>query len=146
MHRDRTAFKMSANFRATMEELKFMKKQTSLTAVKVTSPEANVSANKEEESMQTEKNISDLYSIPVKGPRGSILSKEELNMANLVEESRKAGIKYIVFPKRTHKKKSGKYISPDLVQNIYVQLQDSPRIIERLYYLNSFLHPPRVVL
>ncbi|XP_077179273.1 tetratricopeptide repeat protein 6 isoform X2 [Paroedura picta] len=136
LHRDKPAFKISANFKATMEELKAMKKQDSFIPVKFPLPDAKVSATKDEKSMQPEKCISDPYSSPVKGPRGSTVAKEELkeelkDKAYLLEESRKAGIKYIVFPKSKQRKKSGKYLSPDLLQALYVKLQDSPRIIER---------------
>lgn len=138
MYRDKSAFKISANFKATMEDLKVMKRQASLTAVKVTL-QTSVSATKDEKSIQSEKNIPDPYSTPVQGPTGSIFPKEEIiEKTHLAEEARKAGIKYIIFPKRKQKAKSGKYLSAELIQNIYVKLQDTPRILERLYYLNCF--------
>ncbi|XP_054827481.1 uncharacterized protein LOC129324317 [Eublepharis macularius] len=130
LDRDKSVFKVSANFRVTMEELTAMKKQASLTAVKIISSEAATTD-------QSEKYTTDPYSALVKERSVSIFQEEIKEKAVLVEESRKAGIKYIIFPKRDQTKKSGRYISPELVQNIYVKLKESPRIIERVTSLGE---------
>lgn len=72
---------------------------------------------------------------------GSMLTKEEptdvKNDIALVDESRKAGIKYIVFPKRKKSKKSHRCITHEVLQTVCKKLNESPQILTR-YLLLTF--------
>ncbi|KAH0620524.1 hypothetical protein JD844_021066 [Phrynosoma platyrhinos] len=164
-YRDKTRFKISADFKTTMEEIRVMKKHISSADIQ-RMPEEEVSPEKlpcpiDENapgfqiiSPTTDQDTDLFLTKAMKGPAESLLlSTPEpepslpTDTIRLAEASRKAGIKYIIFPKKVQRKKSksGKYVTPHVLESICEKLNEPPRILERsvsvgrLYIHNKFI-------
>ncbi|XP_042308112.1 tetratricopeptide repeat protein 6 [Sceloporus undulatus] len=155
-YRDKTHFKISADFKTTMEELRVMKKHISSADIQVMMPEDEVSPAKLLSSIDenvpglpkmsptTNQDIDSLLTKTMKGPTISLSPSTPepeqptepslpLGDTSLAEASRKAGITYIIFPKKKRKRslKSGKYVTPQVLETICEKLNKPPRILER---------------
>uniref|UniRef100_A0ABM5FAT0 Tetratricopeptide repeat protein 6 isoform X2 n=1 Tax=Pogona vitticeps TaxID=103695 RepID=A0ABM5FAT0_9SAUR len=156
-YRDKTSLKISTNFRTTMEEISIMKKHISLADAEAVIPETKISSAKLQEiktvpnqiilpSSQgistTEKDSDSVLTSTMKLAAGSLFSSATepaehvppLDDIALAEKARKAGITYIVFPKKTSRRKSlksGRCITPQVLETVYDKLNEPPRILKR---------------
>ncbi|KAJ7344967.1 hypothetical protein JRQ81_000917 [Phrynocephalus forsythii] len=161
-YRDKTSLKISTNFRTTMEEISIMKKHIS-TADAVIIPEAIISSVKPQESKpilnqiisptlqgtspSADRDSDSILMSTMKSPARSLFSSAApdqhvppLNDTALAEECRKAGITYIVFPKKTYKRKSlksGRCITPQVLETVCEKLNEPPRILKRTLSLGK---------
>ncbi|XP_053235987.1 tetratricopeptide repeat protein 6 isoform X1 [Podarcis raffonei] len=159
--RDKSALKISANFRTTMEEITVMKKQrlsvdTEATkpGILSTKPQSSLSLEKRESAAHksvlvgSDKDSDIALASTFKQTKGLFSSRgrsasiaptsapEPIDETNLAEESRKAGMKYIVFPrkasyKRRSLKTAGKYISVHILESVCEKLREPPQILKR---------------
>lgn len=153
-HRDKTLIKISANFETVMEELDIMSKHVPLTKPSPAVPEAKTSLEKDRGSptanlskicfspskplVDTEKVSETIMGNTLRLPKGNLFELEPadglLDQTTLADECRKAGIKYIIFPKKKRKsKKMGKRITPKVLDNIFQKLNEPPKVLKRLY-------------
>ncbi|XP_039207731.1 tetratricopeptide repeat protein 6 isoform X2 [Crotalus tigris] len=150
-YRDKTLIKISANFKTVMEELDIMSKHVPLTKPKAAVPEAETSPEKDRRSptanlsqicfspskpLDTEKVSETIMGNTLRLPKGNLFEVEPaegfLDQTALADKSRKAGIKYIIFPKKKRKlKKMGKSITPRVLDSIFQKLNEPPKVLKR---------------
>ncbi|XP_029141993.1 tetratricopeptide repeat protein 6 [Protobothrops mucrosquamatus] len=147
-YRDKTLIKISANFKTVMEELDIMSKHVPLTKPKAeTSPEkgrqsptANLSKicfSPSKPPVDTEKVSETIMGNTLRLPKGNLFEVEPpeglLDQTALADKCRKAGINYIIFPKKKRKsKKVGKSITPKVLDSIFQKLNEPPKVLKRL--------------
>ncbi|XP_074853635.1 tetratricopeptide repeat protein 6 [Carettochelys insculpta] len=138
----KTVLKISTNFKTSMKELKVMKEQ-------ITEPEVETEI---EESSPTKHLLTENYDEPlpklvdIPVERTPILNRQEdsEDYTVLAEKARKAGIKYIIFPKRKKTKKSKKMIDCGKLEAVAEELKQPSKILKssvslgRLHIENKF--------
>nr|XP_034964906.1 tetratricopeptide repeat protein 6 isoform X2 [Zootoca vivipara] len=161
--RDKSTLKISANFRTTMEEITVMKKQrfsvdTEATKPGILSTKLQSSPSLEKRESAAHKSVlvgSDKGSdialastfkqtkglFPSRGRSASIaptpLSEPiEEDIFSVAAEAKKAGMKYIIFPrkasyKRRSLKTAGKHISVNILESVCEKLREPPQILKR---------------
>lgn len=153
-YRNKTLIKFSSNFKTAMEELDIMSKHVPLTIPNAAIPEAKTSVEKQSFAADLSGisfNPSKAPVDPEKGsetdmgntgtlkiPKGNLFEPEPaedlLDQTALADECRKAGIKYIIFPKKKRRSvKIGKSITPKVLDSIFQKLNEPPKILKRLY-------------
>lgn len=151
-YRDKTLIKFSSNFKTAMEELDIMSKHVPLTKPNAAVPEAEpilekhsfaanlsgISFHPSKAPINPEKGPETLTGNTLKIPKGNLFEPEpapgEIDQTALADECRKAGIKYIIFPKKKRRSlKIGKSITPKVLDSIFQKLNEPPKILKRLY-------------
>nr|XP_009669207.1 PREDICTED: tetratricopeptide repeat protein 6 [Struthio camelus australis] len=127
--KDETMLKMSANFKTSMKELKFMKQQ-------IAEPEVETEIGKSSPTKHLLNQICDdpqsmQTNTPMEKMPTSTRQEDSENDIVLAERSQKAGIKYSVFPRRKKTKKSKKKIDPRQLEAVIKKLSQPPRILKR---------------
>ncbi|XP_043405341.1 tetratricopeptide repeat protein 6 isoform X1 [Chelonia mydas] len=124
----KTVLKISANFKTSMKELKVMKGQLSEraaeTEIEKSSPSKHLLTKSCDESLLA------LVDLPME--RIPIFRREEDTDDDivLVEKARKAGMKYIIFPKRKKTKKSKKMIDRGKLEAMAEELKQPSKILK----------------
>ncbi|XP_062824366.1 tetratricopeptide repeat protein 6 isoform X1 [Anolis carolinensis] len=160
LYRGTTGLKISADFKTTMEQISVMKKHMSSKDIRVLIPEVKVSPAKPQHSPppppidEDLRSLTNLFPITNQGSdsaSGKLKKKSRKNLfpstpepeepsqpsvslddSSLAEASRKAGLTYIIFPKKGQgRRKSGKSVSPRVLENIREKLNEFPRTLKR---------------
>ncbi|XP_070611382.1 tetratricopeptide repeat protein 6 isoform X2 [Erythrolamprus reginae] len=151
-YRDKTLIKISSNFQTAMDELDIMSKHVPLTIPSTVVQEAEPPLEKH----TFDANLSGISFKPskvptepekgsetamgntgaLKIPKGNLFEPEpaegEIDHTALADECRKAGIKYIIFPKKKKKSmKIGKSITTKILDSIFQKLNEPPKILKR---------------
>ncbi|XP_030415094.1 tetratricopeptide repeat protein 6 isoform X5 [Gopherus evgoodei] len=138
----KTVLKISANFKTSMKELKVMKEKISEpeveTEIEKSSPTKDLLTKSYVEPLPT------LVDIPME--RTPIFTGQEDSDDDMVlaERARKAGIKYIIFPKKKKTKKSKKMIDRGKLEAMAKELKQPSKILKssvslgRLHIENKF--------
>ncbi|KAM6462023.1 tetratricopeptide repeat protein 6 isoform 2-T2 [Liasis olivaceus] len=144
-HRDKTVVKISADFKTTMEEIEIMGKHVPLVKINDTVPEAEGSSltpnllkhfSPPKPFPDPEKVSEIILGNVIKVPRGNLFEPQPaesvrvLDETALADECRKAGIKYIIFPKKKRTMKSGKNITPKVLNNVFAKLNEPPKVLK----------------
>uniref|UniRef100_G1K951 Tetratricopeptide repeat domain 6 n=1 Tax=Anolis carolinensis TaxID=28377 RepID=G1K951_ANOCA len=169
LYRGTTGLKISADFKTTMEQISVMKKHMSSKDIRVLIPEVKVSPAKPQHSPppppidEDLRSLTNLFPITNQGSdsaSGKLKKKSRKNLfpstpepeepsqpsvslddSSLAEASRKAGLTYIIFPKKGQgRRKSGKSVSPRVLENIREKLNEFPRTLKRLSASLGKLH------
>ncbi|XP_013909456.1 PREDICTED: tetratricopeptide repeat protein 6 [Thamnophis sirtalis] len=149
-YRDKTLIKFSANFNTAMEELDIMSKHVPLAKPTAAVPEAEptlkkhsfpanlsgISFHPSKAPINPEKGPETLTGSPLKLPKGNLFepvpAPGEIDQTALADECRKAGIKYIIFPKKKRRSlKLGKSITPKVLDSIFQKLNEPPKVLKR---------------
>ncbi|KAM8807935.1 tetratricopeptide repeat protein 6 [Eudromia elegans] len=127
--KDNTMLKMSANFKTSMKELKFMKQQIAETKVETDMGKSFPTTHLLREicddlqSVQTDKAME-------KTPASTGQEDSESGIVP-AEKSQKTGIKRPVFARKKKTKKSRKTIDPRKLEAVIKKLSEPPRILKR---------------
>ncbi|XP_067388344.1 tetratricopeptide repeat protein 6 [Emydura macquarii macquarii] len=134
--KDKTVVKFSANFKTSVKELKVMKQQICEpevgTEIEKSSPTKHLLTKSCDEPLPT------LVDIPME--KTPFLTRQEDSDDDIVlaEKARKAGIKYIIFPKRKKTKKSKKMIDPGKLEAVAKELRQPSKILKRFSLINAY--------
>ncbi|XP_021257944.1 tetratricopeptide repeat protein 6 isoform X3 [Numida meleagris] len=129
-----TILKISANLKTSMKELEFMKQQ-------IAKPKVETETGKSSPAKHLLNQICDdchskLTNRPVEKMPTSTGQEDSENI--LAKRAQKAGINYVVFPKRK-KKKSKETINPRKLEAVIKKLNQPPRILKRSVSLGGLL-------
>ncbi|XP_042670912.1 tetratricopeptide repeat protein 6 isoform X2 [Centrocercus urophasianus] len=131
-----TILKMSADFKTSMKELKFMKQQ--IAESKVETETANSSPAKHLLSQVCDDCHSKTTNAPVE-KMPTLTGQEDSENTVLAKRAQKAGIKYVIVPKGKRKKKSRKAINTRKLEAVIKKLNEPPRILKRSVSLGRLL-------
>ncbi|XP_062432174.1 tetratricopeptide repeat protein 6 [Rhea pennata] len=127
--KDETVLKVSANFKTSMKELKFMKQQ-------IAEPEVETKIGKSSSTKHPLNQVcDDPQSVQTHTPMEKMPTspgqEDSENNIVLAERSQKTGIKHPVFPRKKKTKKSKKIIDSRKLEAVIKKLSQPPKILKR---------------